>query len=359
MNDQIIDEAAEWFVEFSGGDATPEAKRAFDAWLRKSPEHVRVYLEMVPIWNDAAIALPGDLTSAEDLIALAGVAENVVVLPANPMVRRHRYGLPRKRWLAAAVSAAVLMVGVCIVWLQWYRALTYVTAVGEHRSLTLPDGSSVELNTHSRLRVDFTARARRVELIEGQALFRVARDPLRPFMVESGVTRIRAVGTQFDVYRKTGGTTVTVLEGKVAVGSLIIPQEDTASPPAVVASSAEAVTRAANSGTPVLLSAGQQITVSPTLSAAARQADVRAAAAWTQGRLIFNATPLPEVAAEFNRYSNRTISVDDATLADFQVNGSFRSTDPGSLIRFLHQQPELAVNETPALIHIARRQSRQ
>src|SRR5205823_2531257 len=86
------------------------------------------------------------------------------------------------------------------------------------RSIALPDGSLIELNARSSVRVRFTSNERAVELFEGQALFRVAKDPARPFIVSSDGKRVRAVGTQFDVYRKKASTTVTVLEGRVTVG---------------------------------------------------------------------------------------------------------------------------------------------
>src|SRR5260221_5540279 len=96
---------------------------------------------------------------------------------------------------------------------------SYSTDVGERRSLTLDDGSTVDLNARSKVRIEFSKAERRVDLIEGQALFQVAKNMDRPFIVKSGEATVRAVGTQFDVDRKATGTTVTVLEGRVVVYS--------------------------------------------------------------------------------------------------------------------------------------------
>jgi hypothetical protein len=103
-----------------------------------------------------------------------------------------------------------------VTWLFEFQNV-YATGIGEQRTVTLSDGSTVELNSQSRLRVAFHPHERDVELLEGQALFHVAHDRTRPFLVQSEGAKVRAVGTQFDVYRKSDGTVITVVEGRVAV----------------------------------------------------------------------------------------------------------------------------------------------
>lgn len=350
MNKQIIEEAADWFVEFSTGEADPSTKNAFDRWLRKSPEHGRVYLEMLPIWDDGAIPLPEDKTTAAELIALARGQENVFALsPAHHSVKERAASsrsVGMRRFAMAASIASILILGASAAWFTAQRSPTYSTDLGRQRSVRLSDGSMVELNTKSRIRVRFTPQARDVELLEGQALFTVAKDPQRPFTVSSDSTRVRAVGTAFDVYRKAGGTVVTVVEGRVSINPLATTFD---------ADRKVFEARSARHGKPpVLLSAGEQITLSAAAPATPRRADVAIATAWTQGRLIFDSMPLPDVAGEFNRYNIRRIVVDDATLRDFRVNGSFRSSDPASLLRFLKEQPGITISEAGKEIHIAR-----
>ena len=105
------------------------------------------------------------------------------------------------------------------IWWQAEHFPIYATEIGERRSITLADGSTVDLNARSRVRIEFSKKERRVDLLDGQALFQVTKDKNRPFIVSSGDATVRAVGTQFDVYRRTNSTTVTVLEGRVAVYS--------------------------------------------------------------------------------------------------------------------------------------------
>jgi transmembrane sensor len=109
-----------------------------------------------------------------------------------------------------------LMVGGAV-WYLNVRMPVYATTFGEQRSITLDDGSVVDINSHSKIRVRYSATERDVELLEGQALFRVAKNASRPFWVSSATTRVRAVGTEFDVYKRRSGTVVSVIEGRVAV----------------------------------------------------------------------------------------------------------------------------------------------
>jgi transmembrane sensor len=219
-------------------------------------------------------------------------------------------------------------------WLN--RAPVYSTGVGEQRSLTLADGSTVTLDTRTRIRVRFSERERDIDLLEGQALFRVAKNDRQPFVVQSDVATVRAVGTEFDVYRQRAGVRVTVLEGRVAVTSSSFEQ------------------RRADDA--VLVSAGQHVAV---LEAAkvtpSAVADVAAATAWTQRRLIFESTPLSAVVEEFNRYNARRLVIAAPRLASFHVSGVFSSTDPALLVQFLRLQAGIAVRESDQQIDIDER----
>ena len=238
------------------------------------------------------------------------------------------------RALLAASVAVVCVGGGVFAWLN--RAPVYSTGVGEQRSLTLEDGSMVTLDTRSRIRVRFSARERDIDLLEGQALFRVAKNDRQPFVVQSDAAAVRAVGTEFDMYRQRAGVTVTVLEGRVAVTS----------------SSSEQ--RRADDA--VLVPAGQHVAVLESAKVTpSAVADVAAATAWTQHRLIFESTPLSAVVEEFNRYNARRLVIAAPRLASFHVSGVFSSTDPTLLVQFLRLQAEIAVRESDHEIDIDER----
>src|SRR5579859_13788 len=212
-NSQILEEASAWFVELTEGRLTDKVREQFSDWLRSSPEHVRAYLQISALWEDAPQFLKG-AEDVEELIARTRAADNVVRVGKD----RHPSCVKPRRFviqLRSALAASVVLVSIGIIaWLQ--QRGVYETAIGEQRSLTLADGSTIELNALSRVRVHFTATERRIDLLDGQVLFHVTHDAARPFIVHSGAASVRAVGTQFDVDRLSGETIVTVVEGRVA-----------------------------------------------------------------------------------------------------------------------------------------------
>lgn len=367
LNRQILEEAAQWFVEVDSEDLDPATRRAFDEWLRRSPEHVRAFLELLPVWEGAAAPHPRESADPESLIArflsvkanvvpLRNARENslfrVAVHPASSGPVSSSGSLPHGpgravsfRWpLAIATSIGVLAVCSVFAWFQLQKDV-YVTGIGEQHSVVLTDGSSLELNALSKVRVRFTSVERNVELLAGQALFHVAKDPTRPFVVYSGETRVRALGTQFDVYRKRSGTVVTVIEGRVAV----TPGPAPASP----AASASMNARGPGSTDSVVeLSPGEQVTITAAAPPHPTRANVSTATAWTQHRLTFQKTSLAEVVEEFNRYNTRQLRIESDSIKAFLVSGTFSSTDPTSLLNFLREQPGIGVLETASEIRI-------
>lgn len=371
-NQQILDEAAEWFVTLREGEADVAVNAEFDAWLSRSPEHVRAYLDVVAIWTDVPGVSADSTGDASALIAKARAEDNVreLVRPSNPSaIREEKDNLSRtvpkpappvhaspannaKRrpfLLAASVLIASLAGG--ITWWQLNRAPTYETEVGEQRSITLADGSRVDLNSQSRIRIRFSDTERAVDLQYGQGLFSVAKDPNRPFVVRSDTTSVRAVGTQFDVYRKPTGTTVTVLEGKVEVDD--VRRTDRAER-ADEGRHERGDDRATGRG-PIALVAGEQVTVHAGEVVQPKAVNVTTATAWTQRQLIFESASLADVAQEFNRYNTQPLVIDDAQLEDFHISGVFSSADPASLLRFLREQPEISVEEKDSEIRISKR----
>ena len=182
-------------------------------------------------------------------------------------------------------------------------------------------------------------------------MFHVVHDPGRPFIVRSDTTAVRAVGTQFDVYRKDSALVVTVVEGRVTVGKGLESQQSSGASSV----SSNSGGQPAASDQAVLLSAGEQVTVTRTSAQKPHRADVSAATAWLQRRLIFDDTPLADVAEEFNRYSVRRLIIDDEELARRPISGIYSSSDPASLVGFLRAQPTLQVIETDQEIRVMRR----
>lgn len=354
-NKQIIDEAAEWFVEINEGEPDHDTRQRFDAWLRISPEHVRAYLRILPVWEEGANLDTQANGDPQALIAWAREGNNVVPLDtsrsdaAAGQIASSSELKHARRWSVWRISLAASVVFLCVAtalagWVLFERRSIYETGIGEQRRIVLADGSRIELNSRSKLEVQFSEGERVIELLEGQALFRVAKDVTRPFTVRSGDASVRAVGTQFDVYRKRTGTIVTVVEGRVAILPLSSSSLAFAHAGEVRAGSA-----------PIMLSAGEQAIMTPPPSPPPRRTNVASATAWTQQRLEFSRTPLIEVAEEFNRYNERQLLVKDGELKTFNVSGTFSSSDPASLVRFLRAQPGIEVRESDAAILVSKK----
>jgi len=340
----VVAEASEWFIDFRAGDVDGEARLRFIEWLRRSPDHIQAYLEVSGVWAELPGSDPEDRLDVAGLITRARNEPDVIPLapvnprlpPLPPVAEPRAFRKPwRRPVLAAAALALLASIAMLFLWIDSDTGRSYSTGIGEQRTIQLLDGSTVELNARSRVTVRLTARRRDVALIEGQALFRVAKDKLRPFVVQAGDAQVRAVGTEFDVYKKQAETVVTVVEGRVETYS--------------GAGGAEAAA--------VMLSAGEQLTVVPHTVTKPTRADTVAATAWLQKRLIFEETPLNEVAEEFNRYNRRPLAIDDAELQTLKISGVYSSTDPTSLINFLRSQNSINVIETENQVRIVRREA--
>jgi transmembrane sensor len=342
LNAQIYSEAAEWFVTCRSGALGDAERRKFDQWLRQSPQHLSAYVELAAIWDEGPGLDAERRYDTETLIAEAlADRSNVTELPRSANAASSAIVSPRVRWMAASI--AIFAVGLAtLVYLHMFRDPLYATHVGEQRSIALADGSTMELNSRTKVRVHYSEHERGLELIEGQALFRVAKDASRPFIVTSGDTRVRAVGTQFDVNKKREGTVVTVVEGRVSVQKNV---PDARVDPLEVEVAA---------AMPQLLVAGEQITVTGTEAQPIKHPDVARAIAWTQRQLVFEAATLTEVAEEFNRYNQRQLIVQDPELYDFHISGVFASTDPGALLQFLRERADVHIVETDGAIYLTK-----
>jgi transmembrane sensor len=370
----MYEEAAEWLVRHRDGPLEAMDKKAFDAWLRISPEHIRAYLEISAVWEDVSSVELGFGSSAAELIERAKGAAPVVPLserqgpvaergsrlaagkhPSTKGATRTSPAVWHRVRFAATIATLCVAAGL-ISW--WVRGPDYSTGIGEQRSITLADGSMVELNAQSNIRVRFVRHERDIDLVRGQALFHVAKDATRPFIVRAGDTVVRAVGTQFDVNELRGGTIVTVVEGLVAVlgtqapGSMSLNANET--------SSRRQVTDALLKGLrgnmrPIFLSSGEQLTITAAHLAETAHVNLATVTAWTQHRFMFDAAPLSEVVEEFNRYNVRQLVIASPELDEFRINGFFSSTDPSLLLQFLRNQPEIVVDDSGAEIRISKK----
>jgi len=185
---------------------------------------------------------------------------------------------------------------------------TYVTARGEHSHLKLADGSVVDLDAGTRLTVAMNGKERRLTLSEGQAIFDVAHDPNRPFVVAAGDRLVRDIGTQFDVKREPGELTVTVARGRVSV-------EPAAAP-----------------GRAVVLGPGQRLALDDSGVGQLTSVDPAETFSWRAGRLVYRAQPLSDVVADLNRQFVEQTTIADPELAKTPITGVIVLDNPRAVM---------------------------
>jgi transmembrane sensor len=359
MNQQIYTEASEWLVEFRTEQPGYDARKRFERWLSRSPEHVRAYLELTSMWETVAARPRSGPDEIDALIQRARqrAADNVVRM-SPPRAAKYLPRTTSRRAALLAVASVLLVVGASAYY--YMRSDVYTTGMGEQRSVLLSDGSTIDLNARSEVRVRLDAHERHLDLLSGQALFHVAKDKARPFIVAADGMLIRAVGTQFDINERKRELIVTVVEGTVAVSRPLTPVA-----PNKVESGAPTNDATADSSEKILLDAGQRLTLLAALSGPGagtdqptpvpRTVDIATATAWTQRRLVFDSTPLEDVIAEFNRNSQRILVIKGRGLEDFHVSGAFSSTDVQPFLRFLRAQNGVDVIEETDRIIITHR----
>jgi len=302
----IYEQALDWVVLGQGRDLTAQEAAAFDAWYAADARHRGAWLRATAIH-----------TMLDDATVQASLRPRPERLEQEWAGSSWRPAARRRTWITYGAIAASLAVMAG----TWFGPLDTAlfaadpalqTAQGETRRLPLADHSVVNLNSASRVRVKYTDTKRQVQLQQGEAWFEVARDKAKPFVVEAGDVRVRAVGTAFSVRRYGNGAEVLVTEGKVEVWN------------------ADGVRRKK------LLLAGQQAFVpdQPAEITVLREPqEIQRKLAWREGKLIFKNQMLGDAVADFNRYSRKKIVIVDPELSRMTLVGHYRIDQPERFAR--------------------------
>ncbi|MGC4110316.1 MAG: FecR domain-containing protein [Nocardioides sp.] len=317
------DRAAHWLAarEEPGWNAQDEA--ALAAWLAEADGNKAAYWRLRHAWREA------------DRIGALGSPTLARAVPDRSARR-----LPSRRLvLGGAIAASIVAVlfGVLVMggggMEPKVATQSYATVTGGSRVLDLADGSRVQLNTESRIRVAVSDRGREVWLDEGEAYFEVAKHEGRKFVIHAGSRDITVLGTKFSVRRKGTTVIVRVLEGRVRV-------HDTAGDVPARSST---------------ISAGDVAMAQDTATLVVTQgsASVEGQLAWRSGMLNLDNAKLSDVAEDFNRYNRRHIIVLDSAAGALRIGGIFPVSQPDAFARLLHDAYGLKVEETPEALKIS------
>jgi transmembrane sensor len=335
----IEEEASDTFVQRLQGDWSPADQAALEARLERDAAFADAYRRVNESWS----ALDTHAESAQ----LMGYREEALAyarkLSAGRWLKDNRYA--RRPWRTAAAAACVAL-GLATAWQlspYGYTPGQYATGIGEQRIVELPDHSRITLDATTRLQVRYTKDARLIDLKQGQAQFSVAHDPSRPFKVVAGNQTIIAVGTVFTVEYVDQKIHVAMIEGRVAV----IPEQasSAAADSSTLGSSAlrigaikHASVHSDQQGATIELSAGEELRVARDgHTVITPKADLEAATAWREGKVIIRTEPLSEAVERVNRYSKLQIKIVDERLAGKHVSGVFEAGDTQGFVNAVKQ----------------------
>nr|WP_299776270.1 FecR domain-containing protein [uncultured Pseudoteredinibacter sp.] len=322
-NEDSLDQASEWLAKVDRGLNESE-KLALKQWLESNPMHRRNLFDMAALWDS--------MSMLSELSAMFPLEEQA---KPNKTNWRH-YG-------SVAASLMLIGIGIAFFWVKEHVLLQeeYITAIGEHKLFELNDGSSIHLNTNSRVSVNFSFGLRELNLEQGEAHFNVAHDKKRPFIVSAGNQTVTAIGTAFNIrLSQQDDMELLVTEGRVSLAS---GTTDTPTPKTMP--------------TTTYLEAGQQI--APNISAQSPIEPVTSAAidgklAWQRGFIVFDGTPLGKALQEVQRYAKYEI-VADKDIQNLEIAGYFKTSDIDKLIASLEQSFDLNSERKGQTIHLRQR----
>ncbi|SES70122.1 FecR family protein [Nitrosomonas marina] len=273
-DNSLTEEAAAWFLRMQQSNRSDSEQQALEAWLSQSEAHRAEYQQYVRLWHNLD----------------------------------HLEPKPRKKLRATVAGILVLLL--IFGTFQWIFHIeeVIVTAVGEHERIVLADGTTIDINTNTKLRLALFGFTRTVTIEHGEVLFKTGSERLRAFTVNAGSGVIRHIGTEFNVFTEDGETTVAVLEGAVEIS---LEDQDNAK---------------------AIVNSGQQLSYSGQGLSDISRADSETATAWRKNRLIFRDTPLNEVVRQINRYHTRPVKLGEPQLHGHKVSGEFNTTDRDGLI---------------------------
>lgn len=326
----ISEEAAAWLIKLDG-DRAPSAEElaSLREWLSRSPVHREQLRSFAEFW--------GKMNVLTELSVSLGHAER---RSSRRFASRSRLALPL--FARASLAAAVIVIGIATTF--WLRPDPlssndfYATAVGQQRSMTLADGSLVILNTNTQIKVDYNNEYRNIRLLQGEAHFTVAKNPLRPFRVYAGNGMVQAVGTAFSVYLRDDSVDVTVTEGKVVLVSVGQANVDLLPQPGRLPGGDQSSGSIAMFDDGLIealgtIKAGESATFQNAANAdVARIIDaietieapeMAKRLSWREGILTFAGDPLSVVVDEISRYTTVSIEISDPVVRATRIGGRF------------------------------------
>ncbi len=315
-------EAFDWLVRLSSGNTSSEDLKNFDDWKAQSPGHEQAWQEASRVWQGFG-QLPEEQLPGRTPLRVSPRSKTKQLNSR----KQPRQGSAHWRWATALAMTVLLFTLLLLIPPpeQWFA--DYSTTIGERRTVSLPDGSTVDMNSQTAFQLQFTTTQRTIDLLTGEAVFSVAPDTARPFTVSSKQGTAQALGTEFIVRQRDAHTLVAVHEGTVEVHDLRHKQQ-------------------------AILKAGEALHYN---SAKGLQplplADWEIISAWREGYLLFQNTPLPNVIAQMNLHKPGHMMLLNDSLTDYHITGLFRLDALADVVTtIVETTPARIASVTPYLV---------
>lgn len=339
-------QAAEWYGNIRSGEADAEELDRFSSWLAESPLNSAAYLKIVALSRETRMAARDAGLSGRPLIPL--LDPKVIPLTesrSEPGSAKAGQALRRPRNLILAAASVLIVVTAIVVGNFYITSTRYSTQAGEQRTVTLPDGSMMHMNSQSSVRVRMSVEQRDIDL-EGEAFFQVAHDSSRPFRVHTDNVVVRAVGTAFNVSTRADGTHVAVSEGKVQLSRERTP------------SAMRLLSRPQQDAERLALIAGEAALAPPEGTIERRSAtDAINALAWREHMLVLDGMTLEQVVAEFNKHQTAMrLRLEKVRPGTHHYSGTFYLNDPSAFVDVLSSEPDLQIETRGNEVIIRERQ---
>jgi len=306
IDERIAEEASTWLLRTQDGPLSRDQQRELDKWLSLSDTHASVYASLQETWDMMALVELGQ-EHAANRDGLRSLFE-----PFRPVYQRIMVSLKSAK-ITGVVAAGLVLFVMVFVNFEFQPntdnapsdvafAQRYETLPGIQETATLQDGSAITLNTDTKITTQLTPTEREVDLVKGEAYFKVVHNPDRPFVVTAGEYKVTVLGTEFSVQKNSKGVEVKVSSGRVSVE-----------------------TRDTNTSDTVVLVGGDTISgFSEGRLGQVEKLDPIAAFAWREGLIVFDNTPLRAVISELNRYQKRQILMRCESATEETISGVFR-----------------------------------
>lgn len=326
--DRLEEEAVDWLVRLTSGEADPDDFVEFANWRVRSPAHNQAYEKISKLWKHLDAPLMVWHEQMQSLAEESALNKGNQATQTAPKLRLNKVW--PKRFLATAIVAWVTF--------SWfpdylsYPLADYRTLIGEQKTVSLEDGSVIHLNTDTAINVHYSAGARHIDLLQGEAEFEVAHDDNKPFIVASGVIQTRAVGTQFIVRHDNNQGQITLLEGKVQVSN---------------------TGKARGDNKEITLNPNGQVAYQDNRFVPLLHGHSGGADAWKNGRLQMNFVTLGQAINEINRYRRVKVRLLSPQLAQRKINAVIDIKQIDAWLEALESTLPVAVRQVGPLVLVS------